>query len=429
MVSQRRLVLACVLTSITGCFDPEAAGPPASTDDATGPASTGIDLEPSSEGESGEGTCSVDGDCVDVDTCSIDTCEAGTCVHTPNTNDPDCVCMVAADCVMLPDDNACRARTCEDGVCGIDFVDTDTPLDETQQVAEDCALVVCDGAGEVVTVDDASDVPVDGLECTTDACNAGVPENVPARSGTKCAAGECDADGDCIGCNEPADCGGESTFCEMVTCESEVCGVAVTDAGTPLPEQNDGDCQTMQCDGKGNAAAVTDDGDLPEDDGNDCTDEVCEGGVPSSVAVATNTACDDDGGSFCDREGTCVECTQNSQCGGGGGCMIAACVDNACTLVPNVGATCNDGLFCTATDTCNAAGACVGAGNPCDGEDGDGDCSEQCNEAADDCSINDDNGSDCGACRTCQSGTCNFNCSPLAMCCDDVCISMGQSCP
>lgn len=29
------------------------------------------------------------------------------------------------------------------------------------------------------------------------------------------------------------------------------------------------------------------------------------------------------------------------------------------------GTACNDGLYCTASDSCNGVGSCVGSGNPC----------------------------------------------------------------
>jgi hypothetical protein len=37
----------------------------------------------------------------------------------------------------------------------------------------------------------------------------------------------------------------------------------------------------------------------------------------------------------------------------------------------------------------------MSTGNPCPGPDGDSDCSETCNEGADNCSTNDPNGSFC----------------------------------
>jgi hypothetical protein len=77
------------------------------------------------------------------------------------------------------------------------------------------------------------------------------------------------------------------------------------------------------------------------------------------------------------------------------------------------GSSCNDGSFCNGADTC-VAGACTShAGDPCPGADGDADCSEACDEAADACTANDPNGSACNdgnACTTgdsCSAGTCS----------------------
>ncbi|MFO0714032.1 MAG: MYXO-CTERM sorting domain-containing protein [Sandaracinus sp.] len=48
-----------------------------------------------------------------------------------------------------------------------------------------------------------------------------------------------------------------------------------------------------------------------------------------------------------------------------------------------VGARCDDGLFCTRTDRCTAAGTCVGAGDPCN--DGNACTVDTCTEATDAC--------------------------------------------
>ncbi|HET6585046.1 MAG TPA: hypothetical protein VFG69_16430 [Nannocystaceae bacterium] len=483
-----RLVVGLAVLLIPGCFNPDAAGGGGpDTEGTIGSAETSApnDTGGNESADTGNG-CSGDGDCVDADPCSLDTCDAGTCKHAPNLDDPACSCTGPADCTELPADSECRTRTCVDDVCGLSFTDADTPVNETQQTAEDCRIVVCDGAGNIHSIDDDTDVPIDGLECTTDECVDGSPRNSPLRSGTSCGkAGTCDGKGACIGCSSPEDCGGETTFCEAVTCEAEVCGIALTDFGTPLPEQTDGDCQQLVCDGRGNSGSVADDTDLPPDDGNDCTSEACEDGVAVHPNLPSNTDCSGGGGSVCDGAGSCVECNSNAQCGGGDQCNVPACVNNQCTLAPDTGASCNDGFFCTQTDTCNANGTCVGSGdpcpgadgdsdcsegcnetnndcsgadpsgspcndnqfctandtcngngsctgsgNPCPGADGDSDCSETCNEAADQCSSNDPNNTPCGPCRHCSSGTCLNECNAIAMCCPgDVCISMGQSCP
>jgi len=129
-------------------------------------------------------------------------------------------------------------------------------------------------------------------------------------------------------------------------------------------------------------------------------------------------ACDDGNlidGDGCDSNCTVTGCangivTAAEQCDPGvdvaGDCCNAQC------LYPTPGTSCNDGLFCNGTETC-AAGVCAnGSGNPCPGADGDGDCSETCNEGSDSCTGNDPNGSSCSdgflcnGTETCGSGVC-----------------------
>src|SRR6185436_5834405 len=112
---------------------------------------------------------------------------------------------------------------------------------------------------------------------------------------------------------------------------------------------------------------------------------------------ANGTACDD--GVFCTGADSCLSgiCAAHTgnPCPGPDGdpncaesCNEAA--DN-CTAPDANGSACDDGLFCTGAETC-LAGTCVHMGNPCAGPDGDADCAESCNEAVDDCLAPDPNG-------------------------------------
>jgi hypothetical protein len=68
-----------------------------------------------------------------------------------------------------------------------------------------------------------------------------------------------------------------------------------------------------------------------------------------------------------DGDGNCAEsCNANG--------------DNCTAPDPN-GTACDDGLFCTLTDTC-VSGHCAGTGNPCIGGD---ECNDSCSESADTC--------------------------------------------
>ena len=322
------------LCALAGCFTPAPVGGGgtegmgASSGGASGPGSGSTSA--SGLGSSGGPSCDVDATCDDGSACTDDRCDAGQCVHDP-VSGPGCTCSTAADCTELPPDDDCGMRSCDDGQCTRVLADAGTPVSAALQTAEDCQQIVCDGDGGHETVSDDGDVPVDGLECTDDVCTDGAPSNPPQSAGTACAAGTCNADGACMGCTMPADCGGTDSFCEQVTCVDSVCGVAETDAGTPLPAdaQTDGDCQELRCDGRGNAAPATDDADTPSDDGNDCTDDVCQGSTVAHPDLSAGTACSSDGGSMCDGMGSCVECTADDQCPGSGACSVGACVNNA----------------------------------------------------------------------------------------------------
>src|SRR5690606_3718229 len=88
---------------------------------------------------------------------------------------------------------------------------------------------------------------------------------------------------------------------------------------------------------------------------------------------------------------------------------------NDCAANDPDGSTCDDGSFCNGADTC-AAGACTThAGDPCPGPNGDGNCSESCDDAAGSCTAADPDGSACtdGLVCTgsdaCNSGVCTGN--------------------
>lgn len=385
-----------------------------------------------------------DGDCQVVE------CEAGVAVDNPdNGDDPDdgndctdddcsggrptftplgagaacgvdglcdgmgaCVdCLSPMDCTNLPPDDDCQIRTCTDGVCGQDFAPQGTAVNATLQTSGNCQEIVCDGAGDMESVDDDADLPIDGMECTDDVCNAGLPFNPPAPSGTDCAAGVCNATGVCVGCLVPADCGGTNTFCQTITCIANTCGVTNTVGGIPLPagQQTPNDCQEVQCDGNGMTQAVADNADEPADDGSQCTDEICTNGLPQHPDLPVDTACNQDGGIVCDGAGACVECNDGAQCSNAGQCQVDACNANVCVPEPGpAGGACNDGQFCTVTDTCDGAGGCTGVGSPCQGPDMDNNCNETCDEVADSCTAPDPVGSSCDDGLFCTgTDTCN----------------------
>ncbi|GAH88965.1 unnamed protein product, partial [marine sediment metagenome] len=106
-------------------------------------------------------------------------------------------------------------------------------------------------------------------------------------------------------------------------------------------------------------------------------------------------------------------------CGGSSGDPCAASVGDgdadcqeacdeaadSCTANDPDGSVCDDGSFCNGTETCTG-GACSGStGDPCAGPDGDGDCAGSCDEVTDSCTADDPDGTPCSE-GTCQSGVC-----------------------
>jgi cysteine-rich repeat protein len=93
-------------------------------------------------------------------------------------------------------------------------------------------------------------------------------------------------------------------------------------------------------------------------------------GACGNGIVGAGEGCDD--GNTLPNDGCSATCTVET-------CW--ACAGQPSSCAPANGAPCDDGLFCTLTDTCSG-GACVGAGNPCAGGT---ECDDHCNEATDDC--------------------------------------------
>ncbi|MEZ4295154.1 MAG: hypothetical protein R3B70_09260 [Polyangiaceae bacterium] len=110
--------------------------------------------------------CGVGGDC------ASGLCSGGVCVE----------CTAPSDCPGT--DNDCQTRICNSNTCGYNFTSNGTLT--SSQTSGDCKQNVCDGSGGVVSVNLDTDVPVDGNQCTDDACAAGVPSNPPSPQGTPC---------------------------------------------------------------------------------------------------------------------------------------------------------------------------------------------------------------------------------------------------
>jgi elongation factor P hydroxylase len=224
-------------------------------------------------------------------------------------------CTAPGDCVG--DDNECRTRTCEGGVCGTSFTPVNTEV--AAQTAGDCKKAVCDGNGAVVEVDDGGDLPPDdGDACTAEVCDAGAPAHPPKADGAAC------DDGDACTVADTCQVGACTSGAPVVCAALDQCH-----------EQGTCDPATGICDNptKAEGAAC--------DDGEACTlADTCQAGACTSGAAVVCAAPDQ-----CHEQGTCDPAT--------GICDSPAKAD---------GVACDDGDACTTADTCQA-GVCA-AGDP-----------------------------------------------------------------
>jgi len=146
----------------------------------------------------------------------------------------NCVqCNLAEDCPGI--DNECQKRTCNSGVCGMTFVAANT-VTQTQ-TAGDCQKQVCDGAGQIISVADNTDIPADdGNSCTSDICSGGVPSLLSNASGTICAvnggSGFCDGNGSCLQCLTAMDCPSNGNQCQSPECNNGTCSFTDLAVGT-----------------------------------------------------------------------------------------------------------------------------------------------------------------------------------------------------
>ncbi|MFO0550979.1 MAG: hypothetical protein U0271_21490 [Polyangiaceae bacterium] len=278
----------------------------------------------------------------------------------------DCVeCLVPSDCTALPPDDACRVRVCNAGHCEQGFTGAGTALPASVQLTGDCKVIACDGQGNAVASPDNSDTPDDGNDCTLDGCDNGAPTATPLSPNAPCAAGVCNATGQCTGCTLASDCGGVDTFCRQHTCVAGVCDFTYAALGTALPDgqQIQGNCNDLVCDGLGGLTQVADGSDVPLDDGVDCTSEACINGTPQHPRLALNAACTDSGGNVCDGLGSCVQCNDGSQClNQGSVCQTATCSSHSCGLQALASGTPAKALAQTVAD-CQIV-LCDGSGNP-----------------------------------------------------------------
>ena len=204
---------------------------------------------------------------------------------------------------------------------------------------------------------------------------------------------------------------GETIFVYLAAGFSHTCG---------LTSENVAYCWGLDSSGQLGDGGVSTDTVSPSavggcDDGIFCNGvDSCDGSgncVPSGVdpciaGFECNNVCNESAGHCFVAAGTpCTDTTpddcQVAQCNGFGTCSQMFAFESE-------GTPCDDGQFCTETDACDAAGGCVGAGDPCAGGP---ECNDLCNDVEDNCLVPSGTGCDdsnlCTQTDTCDGvGTC-----------------------
>jgi hypothetical protein len=239
--------------------------------------------------------------------------------------------------------------------------------------------------------------------------------------------------GPCVSAQE---CASFSDACNVGTCMNGACQAVPVSDGTPCDDgksctQSD-TCNKGKCTGSLKPCAPSD----------ACHVAVCDLASDACIEGPGNdgAACDDKDpcttGSTC-KLGACVG-GQPQDCSAlNGPCSVGVCdPQKGCVASPaNEGAACDDGLFCTATDTCKA-GKCVGAGDACANQPKKDCMFPICSEVLKNCQYvpafegnTCDDGNACTTNTTCSNGTCGGGAPVLTCTSGDKCCPAGCSAP
>lgn len=212
-------------------------------------------------------------------------------------------------------------------------------------------------------------------------------------------------------CDFAEDCPASTDPCRQAACVNSVCDT--------LPFNEGGLCDDgLFCTAVDSCVAGQCLGGKTPCGADACSEGVCDEGLQACVPTPVNEGGSCDDGDACTYDGTCVagscnpgtplDCSfLNSECGTGSCEPGVGCVLNAM----NEGGVCNDGQFCTASESCQN-GLCVGTQPSC-GAPADPCLVSGCDENSDTCFAvpgNDgaacDDASGCTTSETCSNGTC-----------------------
>jgi len=311
-----------------------------------------------------------DGDpCTSADRCSVGICRpgGGTCDDdNPCTRDAcasNGACTNTADDTLTCEDaSACTAGDfCADGVCMPGLADGCAENDPCVSIAcgDDgltCELELLNGTG-----------CDDGDACTTtDTCQGGLCRAGPALKcpwDTECAAFRCDRQTGCV-LDTSYQAGKSCSDDDRCTLGEKCDGTGVCLAAEPAPCDDDNPCTDDSCDATWGCEHSWVTGACA--DRSACTtNDLCEFGQCRGSAIL----CDDLDACTVDSCDPLLGCQRLPLiCNDHNACTTDSC-DRAsgCRYTPRSGA-CEDGLACTALDTC-VAGVCKPGAVTCDDDD------------------------------------------------------------
>jgi len=329
--------------------------------------------------------CTVD-NCVATVGCETATCVGDDCVRTPGCGLGEMCCSDACVAEGCDDGLGCTEDRCGDSGC-------------INRVATGCVI------DDACVADGAADPDNECLMCDPAARDDDWSARVASvcDDGLYCTIGdECSAEGSCVGRPRPCSDGllCTSDFCDedLDSCDASVdfgCVIGGRCLGEGVVDETNA-CRA--CNHEEDAVAWSARVGVSCDDGRWCTlGEVCN----ADARCGSGSARDCDDSVACTRD-SCDEAADRCESTVSAGCLIdATCLPagaenpaNQCErCLPRVsrtrwslevGARCDDGLFCQTGETCRADGRCTAeSSRSCD--DGVPCTMDRCNEGADRC--------------------------------------------
>ena len=248
-------------------------------------------------------------------------------------------CQTADECTQ-PGSPRCGQATCQSGVCGLSV----KPLSKiASQVRGDCKNLWCDGAGNLVEFEDASDTYNDGSQCTFDFCQAGQPAVQNEANAITCREtqdGVC-YDGDCVACIDGVSTCFPGFVCDGVRCVAAHCVNEQWDPGLGETAEN--------CGGPCRPCATGLTCKIPAD----CRTGVCSGGVCQPPTDSDGVKNENETGVDCGGPASAPRCEAGQGCKVASDCLSGVCWTGLCEPPK-----CDDGIKNGDEEDWDCGGSC-----------------------------------------------------------------------